>query len=50
MWQAWINFILGVALLIIAYTALNATWIAIVGVLVIIFSLWGALGGGMKKM
>ena len=50
MWQAWINLILGIILMIIAYTALSAAWVAGVGVLVIIFSLWDALGAGMKKM
>ena len=44
MWQAWVNFILGIVLLVIAYTAMSATWIAVVTVLIIIFSLWDALG------
>jgi VanZ family protein len=44
MWQDWVNFVLGILLLVIAYSTASATWIAIVGVLVIIFSLWGALG------
>ncbi|HUC01931.1 MAG TPA: hypothetical protein VMA75_03425 [Candidatus Paceibacterota bacterium] len=45
MWQDWVNFILGIVLIVIAYSAASTTWIAIVGVLIIIFSLWGALGG-----
>ena len=44
MWQSWVNFILGIILLVITYTALSVTWLAVVAVLIIIFSLWGALG------
>lgn len=46
MWQDWINFILGIVLLIVAYAAATSTtWIVIIGILVVIFSLWGALNG-----
>jgi hypothetical protein len=44
MWQEWINFILGIIVLIFAYSGAGATWLAIAGVLIVIFSLWGALG------
>jgi hypothetical protein len=43
MWQDWVNFILGIVLLAVAYAGAGTTWIAVVGVLIIIFSLWGAL-------
>jgi hypothetical protein len=50
MWQAWINFVLGVLVLIFAYTQSSFTWFAIAGILVVIFSLWGALTSGGRKM
>jgi hypothetical protein len=45
MWQHWINFILGLLVLILAYTGVGTTTLAIMGVLIIIFSLWGGLAG-----
>lgn len=43
MWQAWINFILGIVVLVMAYTTTSATWFTVVALLIIIFSLWDAL-------
>lgn len=49
MWQHWINFILGIILLILAYTGAGATTLAVMGILIIIFALWGALAGGGSR-
>jgi len=48
MWQHWVNFILGVILLIVAYTGASVTMLAIIGILLIVFALWGALAGNMS--
>jgi hypothetical protein len=45
MWQHWINFILGIILLILAYTGIGTTTLVIMSILVILFSLWGGLAG-----
>ncbi|HVN26472.1 MAG TPA: hypothetical protein VMT99_02355 [Candidatus Paceibacterota bacterium] len=43
MWQHWINFILGLLLIIFSYTGASTTTFIILGILVVIFSLWGGL-------
>ena len=48
MWQSWINFVLGIVLLIMTYAGASTTWFAILSVLIIIFAIWGALGGGKR--
>lgn len=45
MWQHWINFIIGILLLIFAYTGASATTLVVMGILLIVFSLWGAFAG-----
>lgn len=45
MWQHWVNFVLGIILVIVAYTAASAGMLAAIGVLIIIVALWGALAG-----
>ena len=49
MWQGWINTILGIILLIMTYTTASTTWFAIVSILVIIFSIWSAVGSGARR-
>jgi hypothetical protein len=41
MWQHWINFILGLLVVIFAYTGAGTTTFVIIGILVIVFALWG---------
>lgn len=51
MWQHWINFLLGLVLLILAYTGIGTGTLAVMSVLIIIFALWGALAGsGSRRM
>jgi hypothetical protein len=49
MWQGWINAILGIILLVMTYTATSTTWFAIMSILIIIFSIWSAVGSGSSK-
>jgi hypothetical protein len=45
MWQHWVNFVLGIVLLIVAYTGASVGVLAAIAVLLIIVALWGALAG-----
>jgi hypothetical protein len=45
MWQHWINLILGLLVLIFAYTGAGTTTLAIIGILIILFSIWGGAAG-----
>lgn len=45
MWQHWINFILGILLLVFAYTGINTGMLATIAILIVIFALWGGLAG-----
>ncbi len=49
MWQGWINAILGIILLVMTYTTASTTWFAIVSILIIIFSIWSAVGGSTRR-
>ena len=49
MWQHWINFILGLLVIIFAYSAASMTSFVITGVLIVIFALWGGVGGGRRR-
>ena len=45
MWKQWVNFILGIAVVAMAYMGGNhTTRFVIVGVLIAIIALWAALG------
>jgi len=48
MWQHWLNFVLGLLVVVLAYSAAGTTSFVVVGILVVIFALWGALGSGKK--
>jgi hypothetical protein len=41
MWQHWLNFILGLLVIIFAYTGASVTTFIILGVLIVLFALWG---------
>jgi len=48
MWQHWINFILGLLVIVFAYSVASTTAFVIMGVLIVIFALWGGLAGGRR--
>ncbi len=41
MWQHWINFILGLLVVIFAYTGAGTTTFVVLGILIVLFALWG---------
>lgn len=43
MWQHWVTFILGILVAVFAYSGTGGTLMAVFGIFIIIFSLWGAL-------
>jgi hypothetical protein len=43
MWKQWVNFLLGLVVIIMAYTGGEST-LLIVGVLIAVIALWSALG------
>jgi|GEM_PF-1326084 len=49
MWQHWINFILGLLVIVFAYSAAGTTSFVIMGVLIVIFALWGGLAKGGRR-
>ena len=53
MWQHWINLLLGIVLLILAYTGVTTGTLAVMSILIIVFALWGGLAGsssGARRM
>ncbi len=50
MWQHWINFILGLLVIIFAYTGAGTTTFVILGVLVVLFALWGGFSRSPSTM
>ncbi|HVS79750.1 MAG TPA: SPW repeat protein [Candidatus Paceibacterota bacterium] len=53
MWQQWVNFILGLWIIVSAYAGMTGaaltTNLLVVGVLVAILALWGALQAGSHE-
>lgn len=48
MWKQWVNFILGLLVIVFAYSTGSTTWTAIAGLVIAILALWAALE--KKKM
>ncbi len=43
MWKQWINALLGLLVVIFAYTGASVTTFVIIGIIIIILALWSAL-------
>lgn len=45
MWKQWVNFILGLLVVVFAYAGGSMVWYVVLGILIALLSLWEALGG-----
>jgi hypothetical protein len=43
MWKQWLNVVLGVVVAIVAYSATQPIWNAILGIVIALLALWSAL-------
>lgn len=43
MWKQWVNLILGLLVVLLAYSGGSATWYVIVGIVIALLALWSAL-------
>jgi hypothetical protein len=47
MWKQWVNLVLGLLVVVLAYSSVSAVWYVVVGIVIAILALWAALE---KKM
>ncbi len=43
MWKQWVNLILGLLVIAVAYYGASVTWLVVLGILIAIVALWAAL-------
>ena len=43
MWKQWVNFILGILVILVAYMGGSVTWMVALGILIALIALWAAL-------
>lgn len=48
MWKQWVNLILGLVVVVLAYAGGSMVWYVVLGIVIALLSLWEALGGGKK--
>lgn len=43
MWKQWVNLVLGLLVVVVAYTGATPAWLAVLGIIIAILALWAAL-------